>query len=356
MLRAWTDFFDGSPTDERANSKTRIEVTSGSVHVFASSFENTEKPSGEGGAVSFSSSSDSSILFVEASSFFHCKSSSHGGGIFFFDKGNSILSKVCSSDCFSTGGYGQFCYNYVTNKAGYRNEVNHSTVFNTASSKDYMMYIRFGKVEISRTNESFNRCSDCSSFRIESSGVSGLQGIVSYSTFYNNTSTSRPLLFGSCNNRISYKMPYSNTIKNSQTSSLYGLIDTWEETTIENSCILYNSGYPIICSSNGRITTLKNCSVDFGSSKSGSVSITNSPAKSFTNVLVHLSAVKCPTFYEETKAKKARYKICFRIRGNQRKQGNVIYLPEICFFLVNFIQTNQRIFRITETNNSNIIT
>ena len=114
MLQAWTDFFDGSPTDKRPNSKARIEVTSGTVHVFAASFESIEHLNGSGGAASFSSSSDSSILLVEASSFFHCKSSSSGGGIFFSNKGNSIISKVCSYGCFSTTRDGQFCYVEIT--------------------------------------------------------------------------------------------------------------------------------------------------------------------------------------------------------------------------------------------------
>ena len=184
MLQAWTDFFDGSPTDKRPNSKARIEVTSGTVHVFAASFESIEHLNGSGGAASFSSSSDSSILLVEASSFFHCKSSSSGGGIFFSSKGNSIISKVCSFGCFSTSSSGQFNYVEITNQADFQNEVNYSTISSSVSSKSQTMYIKYGKIEISRTNESHNKCDDTSAFLVKPSGSSGLQGIVSYSTFY----------------------------------------------------------------------------------------------------------------------------------------------------------------------------
>ena len=164
------------------------------------------------------------------------------------------------------------------------------------------------------------------------------------------------MAFGIGDNRIIYKMISCNIINNSQTDSNYGLIDAWEETTIENSCILNNSGNPIIWAEDIRKTTLTNCSIDFGSSTSGSVSIKNRPAKSFTNALIHFSTFRCSDSYQKIATKKPRYKICFKIPGNQRKQGDIIYLPEICFFLVNFIQADQKFGRIAETNKSNIIT
>jgi hypothetical protein len=313
-MQSWSDFFQDSPSNSKNGLTSRFSVTSGTVYVFNSFFVHVEYLSGSGGAISFSSSSDSSILLVEETTFLSCRSSSNGGGVYFYNKGNAVLNKVCSFNCSPTGSNGGFYYNCVTDTKNYKNEIHLSTVSTTTTTYEGAIFIYYGTIQISKTNESFNYGTYCAAYRIQPSGSAGeLTGTVSFSTFYNNTATScRCLNFGTGTNRIQYKMFSCNVIKNTQpTSQTEGIIICWEATTIEGTCILQNSGGSILCNSySDRIVTISNCTTDFGSQTSGPITIKNVPATTFIHSLSHLSTAKCEAFYEGTKIKTQQI-ICF---------------------------------------------
>ena len=314
-MQSWSDFFQGSPSNSKNGLTSRFSVTSGTVYVFNSFFVHVEYLSGSGGAISFTSSSDSSILLVEETTFLSCRSSSRGGGIYFYDKGSAVLNKVCSFNCSSTGGNGNFYYNYVTDTKNYKNEIHLSTVSFTTTQQHGGINIRYGTIQISKTNESFNYGSIDSAYRIQPSGSAGeLTGTVSFSTFYNNTATNyRCLNFGTCTNRIQYKMFSCNVIKNTHhtSSQSEGVIICWESTTIEGTCIIQNSGGTVLCNYySDRIVTISNCTTDFGSQTSGSITIKSVPTTTFIHSLSHLSTAKCEALYEGTK-KKTQQNNCF---------------------------------------------
>ena len=88
--------------------------------------------SGSGGAISYSSSSDSKLL-VEYSFFNGCNCTLYGGAIFFAYEGQCVLSFVCGVKC-NTGKdcFGQFGYMFASS-GDYKNYIFDSSV---ALSKD----------------------------------------------------------------------------------------------------------------------------------------------------------------------------------------------------------------------------
>jgi hypothetical protein len=96
-----------------------------------------------------------------------------------------------------------------------------------------------------------------------------------------------------------YEIKSCNIIRNSQvTVNYYGIITTWGNTMIEDSCILENNATPIFytASSSYRIT-LSNCTVD-STSNNGYLITQNTATKSFILALNHMSTQNCHSEYD----------------------------------------------------------
>jgi hypothetical protein len=321
-MKSWSDFFQSSPSDNKGGFTSRLSFTSGTVYVFNSFFESLTNLAGNGGAIDFSSSSDSSILLVEETTILNCICSQNGGGVFFYNKGNAVLHKICAFNCSSTEGGGVFYYNYVSDSKIYKSEVNFSTFSSVKSTRNYAIYLRYGTIQVSKTNESFINCLNHAGLRLGSSGSDGeLMGTVSYSTFYNNTATSSMcVFFAYCTARIQNQMVSCNVIKNAQSTSANsnGIIEFNEATGIQSTSILQNSGGQILYNNYAdRIVSLSNCATDFGSQTRGSITIKNVPATTFINSLVHLAIAECEAMYKATT--KQNQIACFTIGEVQRK-------------------------------------
>jgi hypothetical protein len=324
-MQSWSDFFQGSPSSNNNGLTSRLSVTSGTVYVFNSFFKNVEYLQGAGGAISFVSSDDSSILLVEETTFLSCVSSDKGGGIYFYDRGSAVINKICSINCSSTGSNGIFYYNCVSKTKYYKNDVNLTTISSINSTRGYPIYIYYGTIQISKTNESFISCSTTSAYRIQPSGSDGeITGMVTFSTFYNTTATSyRCLNFGSCSSRIQNKLVSCNVIKNSQTDTSEGVITFYESTEVEGTCILQNYG-PIILYNSGRTVSLSNCVTDFGSQTYGAFNIKNVPATTFINSLTHFASAECEAIYGVTNTKRKQI-VCFTA-GEAHQKGIKLFL------------------------------
>jgi hypothetical protein len=323
-MQSWSDFFQGSPSSNYNGLTSRLSVTSGTIYVFNSFFKKVEYLQGAGGAINFTSSEDSSILLVEETTFLNCVSSGNGGGIYFYNKGNAVINKICAINCSTTGGNGNFYYNFVSNTKYYKNEINLTTVSSIESARGNTLYLYYGTIQISKINESFIYCLHTAAYRIEPSGSAGeITGMVTYSTFYNNTATSyRCLNFGSCSSRILYKMVSCNVIKNAQSSE--AVISFFESTEVEGTCILQNYGSSILYNGRTYTVSLSNCVTDFGSQTTGTITIKNVPATTFINSLTHFASAECEAMYEVTGINRQQT-ICFTA-GAAYQKGIQLFL------------------------------
>jgi hypothetical protein len=297
---AWNDYFTGTPTRiQKSEYLTRQNYSDTSVHVSNCLFRSITSISGSGGALSCTSVT---YLLVESTSFFSCnKNYSSGGAIYFSNSKNSecVLHEVCGYDCYSTySSYstGQFAQIKVYNGILNKNYVDYSSIsrcVNTISNAWSNLNLRGGKVCCSSVNMSMNKCDvrpaiDCDSYGSSDSPTCS----VTFSSFADNIAIRAISIFFSSGGSA-YVIKSCNIIRNSNSEISSGIVHSWKNLTIEDSCIIENNANIIFSVASTFTITLSGCTLDKTTS-SGTLTIQNTVTKSFVLALNHMSTRNCP--------------------------------------------------------------
>jgi hypothetical protein len=297
----WNEYFDGTPvtTFNYSQYTSRQYSSSSSVYVLSCLFNNCNVPSGDGGALSCSTSV--TYLVVEYSSFFSCKTNSgRGGAIFFFntDNGQCILYSVCGFDCYSANTYGVFACNYVRNIASSKNYVNYTSVARCVveTGGHETLCVMYGEIKYPSINVSQNKCNDYSvMYSYPFADSSSITCSLSYSTFADNIASQSCFYINRDNSK--HEIKSCNIIRNTQTSSSSRIFCINGNMNILNSCILENQATNIFYSYSSSSITLTNCTVD-KTSNSGYLTIQNTVTKSFIHAFNHMSTQNCNAKYD----------------------------------------------------------
>jgi hypothetical protein len=297
---SWSDYFTGTPatTINSTEYSSRQTPSVSSVHVLNCLFNKCTLTSGDGGALYCSTSV--TYLFVESSSFFSCRTNSGQGGAIYFENtnnGQSVLYGVCSNDCYSTN-YGSLAFIIIGNAASNKNYANYtSAVRGVTSSKGDSLRLKNGNIYCPSVNSSINKCPHaaviaCFPFVDSSSVTCSLL----YSTFAdNNVSRFGCVWFNS--GGAQYNITSCNILRNTDSSSSYGIVFAGGNMMIKDSCILENTATYIFYAHSSYTITLSNCTTD-STSKYGNVVTQNTVTKSFILGLHHMSTENCNSEYD----------------------------------------------------------
>jgi hypothetical protein len=300
-MTVWNDYFPGtSPTNLPSQTYTlRQTPTNTYVYVLNCLF-NSITSTGDGGALSCTSVS---YLLVESTSFFSCKTSGGYGGAIYFQNTNSgqcVLHEVCGYDCCTTdSSFRNFVHIYVKNDISSKNYINYSSISHCVNVNAWdTLRVENGKICFQSVNISNNKCCGnlvlCYPFLYSNSDTL----LFSYSSFADNSVANYGLLTLWVKG-AKYEIKNCNILRNSQvTANSYGMISTWGNTVIEDSCILENKATPTFYqqSSSYKIT-LSNCTVDT-TSNNGHLIMLNTATKSFIFALNHMSTQNCHSGYD----------------------------------------------------------
>jgi hypothetical protein len=298
---AWSDFFPDSPaTNLKSQTYTSSQpYSSTSVYVLNCLFISCTSMS-HGGAL-FCTSTD---LLVESSSFFSCTTSNNWGGAIRVSTGQCVLYEVCGYNCYITytgtgSSAGQFgCID--VNTASFKNYVNYSSIIccvNQISNSYDTVRLGGGQVCCPSVNMSMNKCERNSGIRTYPyTGSSSVTYSFSYSSFVDNNCPGYTCIWFSSSAK--YEMKSCNVLRNTQSSSSYGIIYTYGILNIKDSCILENTATNIFYSlSSSYPITLTNCTVD-KTTNNGYLTIQNTVTKSFIHGLNHMSTQNCHSEYD----------------------------------------------------------
>jgi hypothetical protein len=297
---SWNEYFGGSPATTLSGQYNSRKNPSG-LSVYVSNCLFNTFTSGDTGGALYCTSATS--FLVEFSSFFSCKTSGSGGAIYFTNSGaQSVLYGVCGYDCCTTNSnYYQFAYIQVKNDISSMNYVNYSSIVrcvNDISSTGYILRLYLGKICCPSINSSMNKCYYYSGISCRSSiDSSSFTCSLLYSTFADNNALDHLTFYLSTNAK--YEMKCCNILRNTHPHSYYGIISTWGNLLIEDSCILENNAkYIFYSSSSSYIITLSNCTVDKTTITSGSLTILKRASNSFIHGLNHMSTQNCHSEYD----------------------------------------------------------
>jgi hypothetical protein len=299
---AWNDYFPGTnPTTTLSPKEYTSRESVSDTYVYVSNcLFNKCSSSSDGGALYCSSVT---YLLVESSSFFSCKTSSKFGGAIYFSNTNSgecVLHKLCCYDCLTTytsGSYGQFANIEVR-----RSYISYSSIVrcvNDDSDSWHTLRHVNGNICCPSVNFSMNKCAYRSGIYFSpSSDSSSITCSLLYSSFAdNNASNYNCFIFFRSNTK--YEMKCCNVLRNRQASDSNGIIETKENVTIEDSCILENTAnYVFYAYSSSNIITLLNCTVDKTTTNLGSLIIQSTVSRSFILALSHMSTRNCHAEYD----------------------------------------------------------
>ena len=182
-------------------------------------------------------------VLVELSTFFNSKTSS-SGAVIYVRNGNSIISKVCCSNCVGSSEYGKaVCYILVNDTLGAINK------FIDSSVHDCSYYIlgtpialMNGQILFKTMNVTQNKCIIISGVSMgPSDDANGIASRMQFCSIFNNTQSRNFInLPSSCVT----EMTYSNILENKQTRdfSNSGLITAGNVVIMRNVSIIGNTG------------------------------------------------------------------------------------------------------------------
>jgi len=296
MLRtkfAWADYFTGNP-EITLNGLPYLRQTPSAASVYVSNclFSGCTISSGNGGALSCSTST--TYLLVESSSFFTCKTDSGKGGAICFintNYGQSVLYGICCFDCCSSS-YGPFAYTALKQAASTKNYANYTSITRCgaySASANEVLSLEYGVIYCPSVNISMNDCNCYSGFFCTPyADASSVTCLLSYSSAVDNRATRYNFVWLN-NGGVKYEIKCCNFLRNTQTSSSYGIFFTRGNTAINDCCILENKATYIF--------TLSNCTLD-STSHYNSFTMKNTVTKSFILGLDYLSTRNCHAEYD----------------------------------------------------------
>jgi hypothetical protein len=304
----WSDYFSGNPTTTLGPGEYKTTQTYSATNVYILNCLFNGCTSESNGSALYCSNSVTYLL-VESSSFFSCKTSGKDGGAIYFSNtynGQCAVNKVCGYDCYSTYtsssysySFGQFARVYVSDSASNKNYVNYSSVARCVNSNSYSympLCLEYGKICCPSVNLSMNKCHRhsgiyCYPF-IDSSSVTCS---MSYSSLADNIASDHICIGFNANAK--YEIKCCNILRNTHTSTTYGIIYINGNSMIKDSCILENKGLYMIYVWSSTTITLSNCTID-KTSYYGNIKTQNTVTKSFILGLNHMSTQNCHSEYD----------------------------------------------------------
>jgi predicted outer membrane repeat protein len=295
MLRAWSDFYSGTPT-EYSQQTGRLTSFSGKAYI-KNSFFNGLSSTTNGGSIYYSSTSSNLLMLVESSTFINSQATKNGGAIYFSNSGQFVMFKVCGYGCKSTSSNMHFDYIYVTDSISSKNEVHDSVICHTTQTSNHdLVYHRYGKVVVKQTNISSNSVYQISLQSYPSSNGDSVASSISYSSFANNFASDGVCIYLSSS--YLYEIDSCNVISNTNKGTSYGIILADGSLNLRGSYIINNSATYVIHNRGGRTVTVTNCTIDPSNKNYGTVVITSTPQTSFINKIKHISTALCYATYD----------------------------------------------------------
>jgi hypothetical protein len=345
---SWNDYFTGTPatTLNSTESSSRQTPSVSSVYVLNSLFNKCTLTSGNGGALYLTSVT---YFLVESSSFFSCRTNSGQGGVIYFsntNNGQSVLFAVCSNDFYSTS-YGSFSRIIINNAASNKNYANYTSVVRCdTSSYGETLHLDNGNIYCPSVNISINRCSYISGIVcipfIDSSSVTCS---LLYSTFADNSVSGHGCVW--FNNGAKHEITSCNILRNTQSSSSFGIVLARGNLMIKDSCILGNTATYVFYQQYSSYTiTFSNCTTD-STSKYGTVVTQNTVTKSFIHGLKHMSTENCNSEYDSAGTLTAipyvshsiNKVLSYTCKNNCRARVSDSF-PLYCLFIFTFVHSN----------------
>jgi hypothetical protein len=350
---SWDEYFSGNPQTKfssvQYNSRQNPKVSS--VYVLNCLFNNINSES-NGGALYCNSATS---FLVESSSFFSCKTSSNTGGAIYFTNSNSeyVFHGVCGYNCYSGAASYQFAYIVGNNIASSKNYFNYSSIsrcVNENSNSYHIICINGGDICCPSVNISMNKCQRYSGITCYPYTDSNyVTCSISFLSFADNIATEDICVLLN-RGGAKYEMKYCNILRNTQETSIHGVIYSNGYTLIECSCILENTAtYTFYVSSSSYSITLSNCTVDKTLNNQKLIT-QNTVTKSFVLGLGHLTTRNCFAEYDSagtltafpiiSRTTKKDFCICYTCKRNHilARIGDFFTLDWL--FIVTFIHPN----------------
>jgi predicted outer membrane repeat protein len=294
MLRAWSDFYSGTPT-EYSQKTGRLTSFSGTAYIKNSFFNGLS--STNGGSIYYDSSSSNLLMLVESSTFINSQATNRGGAIYFSSSGQFVMFKVCGYGCKTTSSYGIFDYIYVTDSISSKNEVHDSVICHTTqTSYYYELYHHYGKVVVKQTNVSSNTIPQVPIRSNPSSNGDSVASSISYSSIANNTLSVGDNIYLSSS--YVYEIDSCNIISNTDKGTERAVILTDGSLNLRGSCIVNNLATYVLRNRGGKTVTVTNCTIDPSNKNSGAIVITSTPQTSFINKIKHIETALCYSTYD----------------------------------------------------------
>ena len=282
--KAWDDFFLQPTTQPFGNFETRISLTTSkykNCHVIGCIFQNCSTKS-NGGAIYYQYNTGK--FLVEFSTFHSCHAY-NGGAIYTFTSCDFISNCICSYKC-----YADWNGQYVWADLGETNEnrITQSSVCSSGSSECFYstIYFWYGMQICKLTNLTDNKTKYYSGIQYGYGSPFGLEITlcsINSNTAYENTIIS----LDSEATAKSYLVDKCNIINNRQEVLYRAIICVGKDTTIQDSCILGNTGpegFSLFNNyGNFRTLTLINCTLPSSYGITGNTVNTKNalPEKSF---------------------------------------------------------------------------
>jgi hypothetical protein len=348
---AWDDHYPpANPTTYISQTYSSRQSVSGSLY-FSNCLFRSITTSSDGGALSVSGST----LLIESTSFFSCTTSNTWGGALYSYSGQSVLYKVCGYNCYSTSNsnsYGQFLHiggNSTTLGKNFLNYSSFTRSLNDRSGARYMLFYYSGKFGISQANVSNNRCQLHSGIYYRPVADPNIVTCsFSFTTFADNTANGYNCIMLNVAGTF-YEIKCCNIIRNTQGSiNSEGTFTIYGNLTIEDSCILENTATNTFYTFSTCIITLSHCTIDKTAINSGSLTIQNTPEKSFILALDHMSTQNCYSKYDSVGALTATpfvshspKVICYNYTCRKNNYKTIIrdFISLISMFVVTFVHS-----------------
>jgi hypothetical protein len=355
---AWNEYFPDSPSTSFSSQTYSSHQSSSSTGVYVLNCLFISITTTSDGAALYCTST--SYFLVESSSFFSCRTSNTWGGSICLpssNKGQCILHKICSYDCFTTqtsASSGQSLYIYANNSVSSKNYVNYSSLsrsVNVNSGSKYTLYLVYGKICCPSVNISMNKCQLTSGiYCCPSIDPSSVTCSLSYSSLADNNANQNTCIKFNYES-AKYEMKCCNILRNAQgTLSSEGTVYTIGILNIDDSCFLMNTAtYIFYSASSSYPITLTRCTVD-KTSNNGYLTIQNTVTKSFILALNHMSTRNCHSEYDSagyltavsfpSNPTKKEFCFCYTCKVNHYQGRISVYFSINSMLLFTFIHPN----------------
>jgi hypothetical protein len=294
MLLAWNDYYSGSGTLYQQRTG-RLSSFSGTAYILNCFFNGLSSTS-SGGSIYCSSSG--LLMLIESSTFINSQSTNSGGALYISSSGQFVMVKVCGYGCKTTSSNYQFDYVTVTNDINSKNEIHDSVICHTYHESGYYeTYHGNGKIIVTQTNFSSNKCYDIASIEaVPTLNGSAITSMISYSSVTNTTDVKGPCFYLSSSDKF-YGVDSCNFISNKCPNSGKGVVLADGSLELKNSCFMDNVVYNVY-NRGGKSVTVTNCTIDSASKYYGNIVTLSTPKSSFINKIKHLETALCYATYD----------------------------------------------------------